>query len=37
VFGWVGPEIRITPLMSPKAFDIYVAAFDRHLVKVESS
>lgn len=29
----MGPEICIPPLMSPSAFDIYVAAFDRQLIE----
>jgi hypothetical protein len=32
VFGWVGPELCIPPLMSPAAFDRYVAALDRPLI-----
>jgi uroporphyrinogen-III decarboxylase len=31
VFGWVGPELCIPPLMSPKAFDEYVFPFDKEL------
>jgi len=33
VFGWVGPEVCIPPLMSPTAFDRYVAAFDKPLIE----
>jgi hypothetical protein len=33
VFGWVGPELCIPPLMSPAAFDRYVTAFDRPLIE----
>jgi len=32
VFGWVGPELCIPPLMSPTAFDRYVLALDKPLV-----
>ena len=32
VFSWVGPELCIPPLMSPEAFDRYVAAFDGPLI-----
>lgn len=33
VFGWVGPELCIPPLMSPGHFDRYVAALDRPVVE----
>lgn len=33
VFGWVGPELCIPPLMSPTAFDRYVTAFDQPLIE----
>lgn len=33
VFGWVGPELCIPPLMSPAAFDQYVTAFDSGLIE----
>lgn len=33
VFGWVGPELCIPPLMSPAAFDRYVAALDKPLIE----
>ena len=32
VFGWVGPELCIPPLMSPAAFDKYVFALDEPLI-----
>ncbi len=32
VFGWVGPELCIPPLMAPADFDRYVAALDRPLI-----
>jgi len=32
VYGWVGPELCIPPLMPPRAFDAYVVAVDRPLV-----
>jgi len=32
VFGWVGPELCIPPLMSLDAFDRYVAALDAPLI-----
>lgn len=32
VFGWVGPELCIPPLMSPAAFDRYVTALDQPLI-----
>lgn len=32
VFGWVGPELCIPPLMPPAAFEKYVFAFDRPLI-----
>ncbi|MFH1568068.1 MAG: uroporphyrinogen decarboxylase family protein [Gemmatimonadota bacterium] len=32
VFGWVGPELCIPPLMSPAAFDRYVGDLDRPLI-----
>ena len=32
IFGWVGPELCIPPLMSPAAFDRYVLALDKPLV-----
>jgi uroporphyrinogen decarboxylase-like protein len=32
VFGWVGPELCIPPLMSPAAFDTYVTALDKPLI-----
>ena len=32
VFGWVGPELVIPPLMSPADFDRYVGAFDKPLI-----
>jgi uroporphyrinogen-III decarboxylase len=34
VFGWVGPELCIPPLMSPSAFDKFVYPFDKKLIKV---
>jgi hypothetical protein len=34
VFGWVGPELCIPPLMSPSAFDRYVTALDQPLIEV---
>lgn len=33
VFGWVGPELCIPPLMSPAAFDRYVTALDKPLIE----
>lgn len=33
VFGWVGPELCIPPLMSPAAFDRYVAELDKPLIE----
>ncbi len=33
VFGWVGPELCIPPLMSPAAFDRYVTPFDKPLIE----
>ena len=33
VFGWVGPELCIPPLMSPAAFDRYVLALDQPLIE----
>lgn len=33
VFGWVGPELCIPPLMSPTAFDRYVTALDQPLIE----
>jgi hypothetical protein len=32
IFGWVGPELCIPPLMSPAAFDRYVFALDKPIV-----
>ena len=32
VFGWVGPELCIPPLMSPADFDDFVMPFDKPLV-----
>lgn len=32
VFGWVGPELCIPPLMSVKDFDDFVTAFDRPII-----
>jgi len=32
VFGWVGPEVCIPPLMSPKDFDEFVSQFDKPLI-----
>ena len=32
VYGWVGPELCIPPLMSPAAFDRYVTALDQPLI-----
>lgn len=32
VFGWVGPELCIPPLMSPSTFDRYVGDLDRPLI-----
>ena len=32
VFGWVGPELCIPPLMSPAAFDRYVTALDKPVI-----
>ena len=32
IFGWVGPELCIPPLMSPRSFDAYVFDLDRPLV-----
>lgn len=32
VFGWVGPELCIPPLMSPQAFDKYVFDIDKPLI-----
>lgn len=32
VFGWVGPELCIPPLMSPADFRKYVLAFDKPLI-----
>lgn len=32
VFGWVGPELCIPPLMSPAHFDRYVTALDKPLI-----
>jgi hypothetical protein len=34
VFGWVGPELCIPPLMSPEAFDRYVGALDKPLIEM---
>ncbi|MBN2450238.1 MAG: hypothetical protein JXR77_07605 [Lentisphaeria bacterium] len=34
VFGWVGPELCIPPLMSPAHFDRFVAAVDRPLLEL---
>ncbi len=34
VFGWVGPELCIPPLMSPAAFDKYVFPFDKKLIDI---
>ncbi len=31
IFAWVGPELCIPPLMSPKDFDEFVAQFDKPL------
>ena len=32
VFGWLGPELCIPPLMSPAAFDKYVFGLDKPLI-----
>ena len=32
IFGWVGPELCIPPLMSPAAFDEYVFDLDKPLI-----
>lgn len=32
IFGWVGPELCIPPLMSPAAFDDYVFTLDKPLI-----
>jgi hypothetical protein len=32
VYGWVGPELCIPPLMSPAHFDRYVTALDKPLI-----
>ena len=32
IFGWVGPELCIPPLMSPAAFDKYVFPFDKAFI-----
>ena len=32
IFGWVGPELCIPPLMSPAAFDRYVFDLDKPLI-----
>ncbi len=32
VFGWVGPELCIPPLMSPEDFDDFVFRFDKPLI-----
>jgi len=34
VFGWVGPELCIPPLMSPAAFDTYSYGFDKRLIDI---
>ena len=34
VFGWVGPELCIPPLMSPTAFDTYAFQFDKTLIDI---
>jgi hypothetical protein len=34
VFGWVGPELCIPPLMSPAAFERYVFALDAPLIEL---
>lgn len=31
IFGWVGPEVCIPPLMSPSAFETYVMKYDKPL------
>ncbi len=31
IFGWVGPELCIPPLMSPQGFDIYCLPYDKRL------
>lgn len=33
VFGWVGPELCIPPLMSPSAFDRYVTDLDKPVIE----
>jgi hypothetical protein len=32
VFGWVGPELCIPPLMAPKDFDEFVTLFDKPII-----
>ena len=32
IYGWVGPELCIPPLMSPSAFDRYVTDLDKPLI-----
>ena len=34
IYGWVGPEHCIPPLMSPAAFDNYVTALDKPLIEL---
>ncbi len=34
VFGWVGPELCIPPLMSPRDFQDFVFQFDRPLIEM---
>ena len=34
VFGWVGPELCIPPLMSPRDFDDFVFRFDQPLIEL---
>lgn len=34
IFGWVGPELCIPPLMPPTAFEKYVFALDRSLINL---
>lgn len=34
IFGWVGPELCIPPLMSPTAFDTYVFGFDKRIINI---
>ena len=34
VFGWVGPEVCVPPLMGPRDFDEFVVRYDRRLTDV---